>query len=342
MSQIFLEHAIKYNDQNLSIFPCGKENGKKPIIRSWAPFQEECVDHHLYDIWIKKFPNANIGLVTGFLNQLTVVDCDDPKRSLEDLEKEYGETTIIVKTPRGGHHLYYKFNGERSENKFDQNIDIKAQGGYVIAPYSKNPISGKKYEFLKGTLQDIHSLRKSAHPLTKEKQINSTLLSEKSTFGKAGQILKGNRNDHLFKKTKDFAINANSKAEISNFAKEYNQKNLSPPLNNLEENQVVNSVWKYKTTDRLWAKGEQQISIPKNKYFMLCKNPTSLSLYLLLVSHHKNQRNNFRIIQDSVGKILGCDRRTVARAIDCLITLNIIRKTYSGKGKGDGHQYCFC
>ena len=54
-------------------------------------------------------PSANISIVTGQISNITVIDCDDKKLSVNDLENEFGNSDFIVKTPNGGYHLYYKY-----------------------------------------------------------------------------------------------------------------------------------------------------------------------------------------------------------------------------------------
>lgn len=344
MSGPFLKHSTDYNDLNLSIIPCGKKKGKEALV-SWKEYQAECADLSVFNMWNEDFPFANIGLITGRLNDITVIDCDDPNISVRQLQEEYGETSLIVETPRGGKHLYYKYNRETSRNNFLEKIDIKSDGGYVVGPYSINPENGIPYRIIKGSLDDICSLLPSTHPSLPKKRgvqsikhITQPIATSQSQKDK---IQEGQRNNYLFKITKDYAATVNTYEEILVYAQNNNQNDLIPPLPNSEVYRIVNSVWKYKKEDRLHVSGGSYVQIHVENFEMLCKSPRALSLYILLLRHHKNRRKNFTIIHEKVAEILGCDRKTIPKAIDELIDKKIILRVHTSKGKNDGHQYEF-
>lgn len=96
------------------------------------------------------FPaDCNVAVICGEISgRIFVVDLDD-----ESLFKEFEafHDTYIVKTGKG-YHIYLKYNAFAPPNrKFDdargRHIDIKSEGGYVLAAGSIHP-SGKKYEVL--------------------------------------------------------------------------------------------------------------------------------------------------------------------------------------------------
>jgi hypothetical protein len=91
-------------------------------------------------------PNANIGMVTGF--QFDVIDVDGPDgfESLSHI-KPIEDVLASVITPRG-RHIYVKARGDRKNGtKLMDGIDIRAKGGYVVAPPSINA-EGKIYTWL--------------------------------------------------------------------------------------------------------------------------------------------------------------------------------------------------
>lgn len=340
MPRPFAEHAIDYNDYSLSIIPCGKNKGKISLVK-WQQYQEEAADLSVFDSWIDKFPTANIGLITGRINNLLIVDCDDPKLTIEALQEKYGETPLIVQTPRGGKHLYYKYNGEPCYTGFSNKIDIRGDGGYVIAPPSINLESGKPYTFIKGSLENIKKLPTSIYSslLKNHLEVNSNKALLRS---KGGKVLEGQRNKYLFKETKNYAVTVNTYDEILNYAERHNIENLRPQLPNSEVLQIVRSVWKYKKENRIWLAGEKHISIPDDKFIRLCKNPRALVLYMFLVKYHDDNRDNFLIIHEKIAERLGCERKTVPKNISYLIDQKIIERVHISKGKNDGHKYKFC
>ncbi len=86
---------------------------------------------------VERFPNANIGIVTG-LSNLTIVDIDDPNL-VDDMLLRFGETPIITQSPSRGAHLWYTSTGERNANlRVSANlpVDIKGKGGILVIPPS--------------------------------------------------------------------------------------------------------------------------------------------------------------------------------------------------------------
>jgi hypothetical protein len=102
------------------------------------------------DGWWRVNPNANIGLAT---DDLIVVDVDTRKGgsdTLATLEREHGALPATWRsfTGGGGEHVFFHApDGLRIKNSVERvgpGIDIRATGGYVIAPPSLH-ISGRRY-----------------------------------------------------------------------------------------------------------------------------------------------------------------------------------------------------
>src|SRR5881394_3129330 len=101
--------------------------------------------------WLRQWAEAGIGVVTGAISGLVVVDVDaghGGNESLEQLEREHGPmpTTLECRTGGGGRHLYFAHPGGLARNKVGlaPGIDIRADGGYVVAPPSLHA-SGVQY-----------------------------------------------------------------------------------------------------------------------------------------------------------------------------------------------------
>jgi hypothetical protein len=110
--------------------------------------------------------NNNVGIITGKINNIFVLDLDFYNKSdytfdknthkfVQDLgypseDNNYLYDTFTCKTPKGGYHLYFKFNEliRQTQNKEHQ-IDIRSNSGYVVAPFSK--INGNEYTILNNT-----------------------------------------------------------------------------------------------------------------------------------------------------------------------------------------------
>lgn len=117
-----------------SVIPIGKD--KRPLLKSWKEFQTKAADDAQIEKWWEMWPEANIGIVTGKVSGITVVDVDTYKGG----ERKKFPPTFTVKTGNGGFHLYYQYQEGLtvSANAYPQHpgVDIRSDGGYVVAPYS--------------------------------------------------------------------------------------------------------------------------------------------------------------------------------------------------------------
>ena len=100
-------------------------------------------------------PDANLGISTD--RNLLVIDIDPGRGGsksiieLRDMICGGLPETVAAKTGGGGLHLYYRYSGVLRKSRVDilPGIDIRAQGGYVVAPPSKHS-SGKSYQWAEG------------------------------------------------------------------------------------------------------------------------------------------------------------------------------------------------
>jgi putative DNA primase/helicase len=132
-----VDEALKYQEAGFSIIPIG--SNKKPKVL-WKEFQTRIPSLNEVKAWWAKFPTAQIGMVTGKINNLTVVDCDS-KEILESVLKllPEGFPVLSSKTQRGvGTHLCFGFTpGLKSRNRVEKYLDVKSEGGFVIVPPSR-------------------------------------------------------------------------------------------------------------------------------------------------------------------------------------------------------------
>jgi putative DNA primase/helicase len=102
--------------------------------------------------WWQQWPDANVGIACG-ASGLVVIDIDAKNgagglESWADLRQELGsdiDDTPTVETPTGGLHLYYAAIDRSIRNSTSQlanGIDVRGEGGYVVAPPSEHPEGG--------------------------------------------------------------------------------------------------------------------------------------------------------------------------------------------------------
>lgn len=138
-----VEQATYYRTHfNWSVIPVGRN--KKPLI-DWKRYQEKLPTVGEITAWWQRFPNANIGIVTGKISSLVVIDIDPRHGGSNEHLKDY--KTPVVKTGGGGWHYYFQYNEVlQTCAGIQPGIDIRSDGGYVIAPPSIHE-SGNKYEW---------------------------------------------------------------------------------------------------------------------------------------------------------------------------------------------------
>mgnify|MGYP005843365365 FL=1 len=141
--------ALDYSNRGLSVIPIRPD--KKPFIK-WELYQKQRASGGEIREWWVKWPKAMIGIVTGSISGIVVIDVDDCDKGMQALS-EYLTTDRVptAKTPGGGYHLYFKAPKEclRNSTGTPPGVDFRGEGGYIIAPPSQNGV-GKKYEWLKG------------------------------------------------------------------------------------------------------------------------------------------------------------------------------------------------
>lgn len=331
--------ARQYHALGLSFFPCGKKKGKKPLVR-WKHLQQRQPTLEELEYWIERYPAANIGLVCGHVSGVTVIDCDNPALSPETLIPFFGETPLVVNTPRGGFHLYYRFNGEDNTAPPMQKVDRRGHGGYVIAPPSFNPVTGKAYEFATGnfdSLQCLSTLQQRNFEYTSP----ATPAPRKPAITGTGKVPEGQRNRTLFSALIATAADFSDPIVLYDYAFDLNQKLCAVPLPKNELQATVNSVWRYRTENRLYRKHEQTVpvSYQRIKGFMYSE-PRAAVLYLDLLANHFEPDKVFAIGQEGYAVRTGWSKATVRAAIKVLLNQSIIEKVDAGgRRKGDPAQY---
>ncbi len=187
-SNKILQAALEYAKMGFSVIPVGRN--KKPYI-NWKEWQSKKADEKRIRSWFNKYEKANVGIVTGKISGIVVVDVEAGGK-IDDLP-----STATVRTGGGGWHYYYKFNEVNPISNYTrirEITDIRGEGGYVVAPPSIHQ-SGKAYSWLSGInehpLVDFPSwlLSSPAHSPSSQCSESTEESPDKGTF------YEGNRND---------------------------------------------------------------------------------------------------------------------------------------------------
>lgn len=142
---------------------CGKRNcdnpGKHPRFdKNLIPngLKSATTDPERIREWWNRWPDANIGIVTGAKSGFVALDIDPPEgeESMTDLEQQHGAIPDTVEniTGSGGRHILFRCPDWYVPNSVGKNggiapgLDIRGDGGYIIVPPSVHS-SGNRYEW---------------------------------------------------------------------------------------------------------------------------------------------------------------------------------------------------
>lgn len=145
-----LTHWVEfYLGRGWSIIPV-RAGDKRPLI-SWERYQHRPAEVEEARAWFNRWPDANVGIVTGAVSQLLVVDID-PRHGgvdgLARLERHHGPLPFTVEavTGGGGRHLYFRHPGPDDVHNsvgLWPGLDLRGDGGYVVAPPSRHATGGR-------------------------------------------------------------------------------------------------------------------------------------------------------------------------------------------------------
>jgi hypothetical protein len=142
--------ALALAEKGLRVFPC-IERGKKPAVHD--NLDRATTDPNVIAGWWR-WTNYNIGIATGPGSGIWVldIDSDEGEALLHELEAKHGALPPTIEVITGdGRHLYWRWpSGCEIRNKQDNpvmpGIDVRGEGGYVLAPCSVHP-SGRVYSW---------------------------------------------------------------------------------------------------------------------------------------------------------------------------------------------------
>src|ERR1039457_3910270 len=105
MMNPLLNAAIQYERLGLSVIPL-KTQDKIPLL-SWAEFQKRRASESEIRKWWSDCPYANIGLVTGMVSGIAVVDLDGSLGIKYGVEHKL--TSPMTSLTGRGRQLFYKY-----------------------------------------------------------------------------------------------------------------------------------------------------------------------------------------------------------------------------------------
>ena len=235
MSAAARGEAAEYRRRGWSPIPI-KERSKEPNLHELQPYLNRKATKEELEAWRW----SGVGIVTGPLSGVLVLDVDGPEGEAE-LQKYGHPVTPMVRTASGGLHLYFRHPEQhvRTGIRVAPGLDVKASGGYVVAPPSVGA-NGRSYEWIVSA--DDASLADPPEWLL-------NILSNrrfKAPAPPAGErIPPGKRNDVLASLAGTMRRRSMSEAEILAALQVANEQRCQPPLEAEEVAKIAASVARY-------------------------------------------------------------------------------------------------
>ncbi|MEY6434208.1 DUF3987 domain-containing protein [Thioalkalicoccus limnaeus] len=246
--------ALTHATRGIPVFPCNPEN-KRPLTAHG--FKDATTDKDQIRQWWQRWPNALIGMPTGAVTKVFVLDVDndpltgkDGESSLFQLVNGHGSLpdTVEAMTPRGGRHIYFRHPGgdvriPNSASKLGPNLDIRGDGGYVILPPSRLP-DGRCYAW-EGSSDPTEGARSAAAP---DWLLNAVLAPPTAeapsaqTSAAPDQIESGRRNDTLFRLGRSLRAKGLTDGAVLAALRAENLAKCRPPLPDAEVAALAQSV----------------------------------------------------------------------------------------------------
>ena len=242
-----IEEAKRYLARGWSVLPL-RSGDKRPLIR-WEHLQHQRPSEKDVVEWFWRWPDANIGIVTGEISNLIVLDID-PKHggdtALERLEHKFRPLSATVEAITGGagRHLYFAHPGGLTRNRagFAQGIDLRGDGGYIVAPPSVHP-SGRPYTWAPGRSPDEITLaplpRWILVPI-RGPRVGRSLLQWRQLVHEG--VPEGQRNSTIASLTGHLLWHGVDAEVVLELMLAWNRMRCQPPLDDAEVAQAVASI----------------------------------------------------------------------------------------------------
>ncbi len=232
-----------------------KSPAKHPRILNWP--HEASSDPEKIRSWWSMWPNANIGICTGTVSGITVIDVDvnhNGMQNFRDLKDSKPETIPHIPqviTGGGGMHLYFKTpSGVKignSASKFTRGVDVRGDGGFVVGAPSEHA-RGRQYEWeLSSDVRDtpladmpgwlLEAAASDATPNAHPRVASNTTMTD-------GVFVQGERNDLLLRLGRSLLAKGMDEPGINAALQSHNTTKCEPPLDEKEMKDIVTSVMK--------------------------------------------------------------------------------------------------
>ena len=241
-----IDAALEYLNQGYCVIPI--KRNKRPYLMTWAEYQDKMPTADSVKKWWSTWPDANIGIVTGNISGICVVDVDS-KAAGHEIKKLLPDILPTVTTPGGGWHFYFaNSNGLGNATGVIKDVDFRGQGGYIVAPPSIGE-NGKAYELYGDSdinrnntlpLSFINILSSSSIYINSKDHANDYVQHESNTSATIATFTKGTRDNDLFHLANSLVKGGMPEATIRKYL-HFFASNCDPPFTPKESELKIKS-----------------------------------------------------------------------------------------------------
>lgn len=238
-----LDGALNLLHFGWSVFPV-EPRGKHPLV-SWAALQGASAEEETVREWWRRWPWANVGVVTGAFSDIVALDVDGPQ-GVESVRSAGLQLPRTVSSRTGrGWHLYFRHPGWQVTTRSGilPGVDIRGDGGCVLAPPSVHS-TGRVYAWSKG--RGPREFPLAELPPRLADFLKSATAPPCAAAGGGAfleGVTEGRRNERAASLAGRFIARGFTPGETREILRLWNAKN-EPPMADEELSAVVNSIAK--------------------------------------------------------------------------------------------------
>ncbi len=236
--------AHMHRDFDGALKPC-TDPGKVPLV-AWKAYQDRLpTEDEVRSMW-RRFPDANIGMATGHLSKIVVLDLDGDLavHQAQMLGYDNGPHTFTGRV--GGVHRYFAYREDEPRNFAHKmgGIDYRGEGGFVLMAGSRHA-SGRLY-VAGEPLDDIDDLPQLPQWVNGLARTASEQPHHTNGYVHTGPpVAEGERNAFLTSVGGGMRYRGADEDEIVVQLRAVNAERCQPPLDDAEVRKIAHSVARY-------------------------------------------------------------------------------------------------
>jgi hypothetical protein len=323
--------ALKIAGRGKPVFPC--KGNKAPCTP--RGFKDATTDPGRVTALWTLYGGEKIGMPTGEASGIFVVDVDRLE-ALGELDPELLQAlreTLTIRTPSGGLHFYLNHVAGITNKRgtLPAGIDIRGEGGYVIAPPSEGYTVEHRAQVADAPEPLLEALRDE--PRRKPSAASQGRTGPESISDDGGPILDGTRDEALTRIAGRLHDGTRDAAQIEDDLQAVNEARCIPPLPFGQVRKIARSIYRYEpcrparrepNPETVQALGEIERALLAGEH----KGQSGKTSYSIAVAALKLARKYGTLVEDGVRVAVSVRQLALAAAVS--------RRTIATKFKNMG------